>query len=210
MKNNVQIRQETREILRGKWLAGVVITLVYFLIVGLLSAIQRTSEEPSVFGSLFYLLALVVIAFPLQVGFSMIWLRLVRTGEHPEIKTLFAAFSRRYHRSAMGTLLLMNIYTFLWTLLLIIPGIIKSLEYAMTPYIIADEPELGCNEAIEKSMAMMRGHRWQLFKMILGMCGWLLLGLLTFGIAWLWIESYYMTALAKFYTELKGETAEEA
>ncbi len=208
MKNNVQIRQESREILRGKWLAGVLITLVYFLIVGLLSAFQAPSENPSTAGSLLYFVALVVIAFPLQVGYSMVWLRLVRTGEHPEIETLFAAFNRRYHRSAMGTLLLMGIYNFLWTLLLIIPGIIKSLEYAMTPFIIADEPELGCNEAIEKSMAMMRGHRWQLFKMILGMIGWLILGLLTFGIAWLWIESFYMTALAKFYTERKAEIGE--
>lgn len=208
MKNNVQIRQESREILRGKWLAGVLITLVYFLIVGLLSAFQRSSENPSMFDSLLYFVVLVVIAFPMQVGYSMVWLRLVRTGEHPEIKTLFAAFNRRYHRSAMGTLLLMNIYNLLWTLLLIIPGIIKSLEYAMTPFIIADEPELGCNEAIEKSMAMMRGHRWQLFKMILGIIGWLILGLLTLGIAWLWIESFYMTALAKFYTERKAEMGE--
>lgn len=185
--------------------AGAVITLVFGILYGLISAFSVLNTDDEVIFSLLSLLTAIVIGYPLMVGYTMVWLNVVRNNTHPEIKDLFGAFNRRYHRSAMGTLLLMNIYTFLWTLLLIVPGIIKSLEYAMTPFIIADEPELGCNEAIEKSMAMMRGHRWQLFKMYLGMIGWMILSVFTCYIAWLWIVPYYQTAFAQFYRELKGE-----
>lgn len=195
----------TREAIRGKWLAGAVITLVFGILYGLISAFSVLNTDDEVIFSLLSLLTAIVIGYPLMVGYTMVWLNVVRNNTHPEIKDLFGAFNRRYHRSAMGTLLLMNIYTFLWTLLLIVPGIIKSLEYAMTPFIIADEPELGCNEAIEKSMAMMRGHRWQLFKMYLGMIVWMILGVFTCYIAWLWVVPYYQTAFAQFYRELKGE-----
>lgn len=205
MKHNVQIRQETREILRGKWLAGVAITLIFGILMLLTYAFSVFNLNDEVIFSLLTILTAIVIGYPLQLGFTMVWLKVARHNSHPEAKDLFGAFNRRYHRSAMGTLLLMQIYTMLWTLLLIVPGIIKSIEYAMTPFIIADEPELGCNEAIEKSMAMMQGHRWQLFKMYLGMIGWMILGVFTCYIAWLWIIPYYQTAYAKFYLALKEE-----
>lgn len=205
MKHNVQIRQEAREILRGKWLAGVAITLIFGILMLLTGAFSVFNLNDEVIFSLLTILTAIVIGYPLQLGFTMVWLKVARHNSHPEVKDLFGAFNRRYHRSAMGTLLLMQIYTVLWTLLLIVPGVIKSIEYAMTPFIIADEPELGCNEAIEKSMAMMRGHRWQLFKMYLGMIGWMILGVFTCYIAWLWIIPYYQTAYAKFYLALKEE-----
>ena len=213
MKNNVMIRQETRELMRGKWLKGAMIALIYMAVAALITYVTSGNPDESdpskwLLSLATQLLASIVILYPLQVGFAMAWLKLARTGNGPELKPLFGGFTRRYHKSAMGTLLLQNIYIVLWTLLLIVPGIIKSIEYAMTPFIVADEPELGCNEAIEKSMAMMRGHRWQLFKMYLGMIGWMILGVFTCYIAWLWIVPYYQMVFAKFYLELKGESAE--
>lgn len=205
MKTNVQIRQLTRETIRGKWLAGAVITLLFGVLYGLISAFSVLNTDDEVIFSLLTILVAIVFGYPLTLGYAMVWLNVARNNTHPEIKDLFGAFSSRYHRSAMGTLLLQNIYTFLWTLLLVVPGIIKSMEYAMTPFVIADEPELGCNEAIEKSMQLMRGHRWQLFKMYLGMIGWMILGVFTCYIAWFWIAPYYQIAFAQFYRELKGE-----
>ena len=61
----------------------------------------------------------------------------------------------------------MSIYTFLWSLLLIIPGVIKGLSYSMTPFILTDKPELSANEAIELSMKMMDGHKMDLFVLLL-------------------------------------------
>lgn len=120
-------------------------------------------------------------------------------------RRLFCAFNNTYYWKAIGTGLLSGIYTFLWTLLLIVPGIIKGLSYAMALYIVSDNPEIGCDEAIERSMAMMRGHKMRLFLMQLGMIGWSLLSLLTLGIAMLWIVPYYQTVFANFYLEIKAE-----
>ncbi|MBR5464306.1 MAG: DUF975 family protein [Alistipes sp.] len=208
MKQNSTIRQEVLAAMRGKWLNGIAVLVIYLLLMVIISVFLRvdTAEFNS---SRFFLvqftsiLVSIAIGFPLQLGFYKTFLTAVRTDNKPQVKELFSGLTRRYHRSAMGTLLLMNIYTLLWTLLLIVPGIIKSIEYAMTYYVIADEPELGCNEAIEKSMRLMKGHRWQFFKMWLGMFGWLLLGAITLGVAYLWIIPYYQAVFAKFYEEVK-------
>lgn len=93
----------------------------------------------------------------------------------------------------------------LWTLLLIVPGIIKGLSYSMAPYILLDNPELTPMEAINKSQEMMRGHKMDLFLMQLGFVGWILLSFLTLGIALFWVGAYYDTVFAKFYMELKEE-----
>lgn len=229
MKSNVMIRPETRELMRGKWLKGAMIALIYMAVAGLITYVTGGDPDESDPNKLLLclatqLLASIVILFPLQVGFAMVWLKLARTGGGPELKPLFGGFSRRYHKSAMGTLLLMQIYTVLWTLLLIVPGIIKSIEYAMTPFIVADEPELGCNEAIEKSMAMMRGKRWQFFKIILGMIGWILLAVIPCAAFSVYVSEalsiplllvvisalllpYYQTVFTKFYLAAKEEEA---
>lgn len=230
MKNNVMIRQETRELMRGKWLKGAMIALIYMAVAALITYVTSGNPEESdpnkwLLSLATQLLASIVILYPLQVGFAMVWLKLARTGSGPELKPLFGGFTRRYHKSAMGTLLLMQIYTVLWTLLLIVPGIIKSIEYAMTPFIVADEPELGCNEAIEKSMAMMRGKRWQFFKIILGMIVWMLVGVIPCVLLGTYVDEAlaipvcliviclvllpnYQTVFAKFYLDLKGESAQ--
>lgn len=229
MKHNVQIRQEARELMRGKWLKGAMIALIYMAVAALITYVTSGNPDESDLNKLLLslatqLLASIVILYPLQVGFAMVWLKLARTGNGPELKPLLGGFTRRYHKSAMGTLLLMQIYTVLWTLLLIVPGIIKSIEYAMTPFIVADEPELGCNEAIEKSMAMMRGKRWQFFKIILGMIGWIILAVIPCAVLGVYVHEalalplllvvicalllpYYQTVFAKFYLTVKEEEA---
>ena len=223
------IRQETRELMRGKWLKGAMIALIYMAVAALITYVTSGNPDESdpsqwLLSLATQLLASIVILYPLQVGFAMVWLKLARTGSGPELKPLLGGFTRRYHKSAMGTLLLMQIYTVLWTLLLIVPGIIKSIEYAMTPFIVADEPELGCNEAIEKSMAMMRGKRWQFFKIILGMIGWIIIAVIPCVVLGVYVSEalafplllvvictllfpYYQAVFAKFYLTVKEEEA---
>ena len=210
MKHNSLIRQETLAAMRGKWLNGAAVLVIYVLLMMILSVVMRVDLgdfqiSQFILVQVTSMLVAVVVGYPLQLGFYKTFLTAMRTNSKPRVKELFSGLTRRYHKSAMGTILLMQIYTVLWTLLLIVPGIIKSIEYAMTPFIVADEPELGCNEAIEKSMRLMEGHRWQLFKMWLGMIGWLLLGAITLGLAYLWIIPYYQAVFAKFYLELKEQ-----
>lgn len=129
-------------------------------------------------------LLLIFVYLPINFGLLRTFLAFARDKRPLTIEGLFCAFNNTYYWKAIGTGLLSGIYTFLWTLLLIVPGIIKGLSYAMALYIVSDNPEIGCDEAIERSMAMMRGHKMRLFLMQLGMIGWSLLSLLTLGIAY--------------------------
>ena len=97
------------------------------------------------------------------------------------------------------------LFTFLWALLLIVPGIIKSFSYAMTPFILIDNPELTANEAIDRSRAMMRGHKFDLFWLLLSFIGWFILCMLTLGIGFFWLIPYTYTSVAGFYKDVKAE-----
>ena len=102
-------------------------------------------------------------------------------------------------------MLLMGVYVFLWTLLLIVPGVVKALSYAMTPFILNDKPELSANETIELSMEMMEGRKMDLFLLYLGFLGWALLCILTLCIGFLWLEPYVYAATAAFYEDVKAD-----
>ncbi|MDA3931506.1 MAG: DUF975 family protein, partial [Tenericutes bacterium] len=101
------------------------------------------------------------------------------------------------------TYILRSIFVFLWTLLLIIPGIIKSFSYAMTFYILADNPDLEPTEAIRQSQEMMSGNKWRLFKLYFSFIGWYILAALTFGIGYIFLEPYVQMSVANFYEDLK-------
>lgn len=101
--------------------------------------------------------------------------------------------------------LLRGIYTVLWSLLLIVPGIIKALSYAMTYYVLEDYPELSVNKSIELSMAMMKGRKYDLFYLYLSLIGWFLLSLLTLGIGLLWFYPYAQACQHAFYQDVKHD-----
>ena len=103
------------------------------------------------------------------------------------------------------TKFLQQLYTALWSLLLIVPGIIKGYSYAMTDYILKEEPEMKNNAAIEKSMAMMEGNKMKLFMLDLSFIGWALLCFLTLGIGFLFLIPYVQSAHAAFYEDLKAQ-----
>ena len=115
------------------------------------------------------------------------------------------AFDTLNFKGIISTMLLRDIYTFLWTLLLIIPGIIKSYAYRMTPYILADNPNLGADNAITLSRKMMDGNKFELFILELSFLGWYLLGLLAFGIGILFVNPYYNATEAQLYLVLRDK-----
>ncbi|ARO57692.1 Integral membrane protein [Bacillus cereus] len=105
--------------------------------------------------------------------------------------------------------LLVNLYLFLWTLLFIIPGIIKSFSYAMTYFIINDHPEYSLNQAITESRRMMDGHKMEYFILCLSFIGWFILSCITLGIGFLWLIPYFYTTSAAFYEEIAEEYYEK-
>lgn len=120
----------------------------------------------------------------------------------------FAQLFSEFHRLGAGIAmqLLRAIYTFLWMLLFVFPGIYAAYGYAMTPYILAENPEMSANEAITKSKELMNGNRWRLFCLEISFIGWsLLCVLLTLGIGVFWLKPYMEARFAAFYREISAE-----
>ncbi|MHA7966899.1 DUF975 family protein [Paenibacillus sp. CAU 1782] len=102
-----------------------------------------------------------------------------------------------------------GLLTFLWTLLFIIPGIIKSYAYSMVPFILADNPNIGYRRAVELSNEMTRGHKFRMFVLSLSFIGWILLGILAFGIGVLFVLPYINATNAQLYLVLRQNAVEK-
>lgn len=146
----------------------------------------------------------IILIGPLLFGLSSYMLKLTRKQKY-ETMDLLDGFKKCFESSLVANILT-SIFTFLWTLLFIIPGIVKSISYAMVPYILVDDPTLDAQKAIKKSEEMMMGHKMEYFKMILGFLGWIILSILTFGILYLlYVGPYIQTAKTYFYQEVSGK-----
>ena len=126
------------------------------------------------------------------------------TDSKPSFKDAFSGFKVKYGRN-VGTILLVGIKVFLWSILFVIPGIIKTYEYAIIPYILADDPEISSKDAFKKAKQMMNGNKWRLFKLEFSFIGWFILCVLTFGLGTFFLLPYINAANAEFYVELKNK-----
>ena len=201
MKTNPELRKEAKAFMAGNWKSAVIITLVNFLII---TALELLNIGDSIVMKIIYVAGLIAVLLPLNYGYLMTFLRFSR-GENLALENLFAMFKGDYYKKSIVLGLLVGVYTLLWTLLLIVPGFIKALSYALAPYIMIDNPELSAEEAICKSMKMMDGHKMDLFLIQLGFMGLGLLSILLLGIPFLWLMPYYQVVYAKFYEEIKNE-----
>ena len=122
-------------------------------------------------------------------------------GKDPDVKDTFSGFDDFW--SAFKVTLLVGLYTFLWSLLFYIPGIIKGISYSMSMYILAENKGKSARECIEESKAMTEGHKMELFVLGLSFIGWMLLGMITCGIAYIWILPYMQATYANAYNLLK-------
>lgn len=203
MKTLSVYRAEACMALRGSWFGAALLFFVATLIGGLFNvglticfgSDAVMSNATSLVGSLLFV--------PIAYGVCFAFLGQARQREM-QIGDLFCGYNKR----VWSTMILWYVYLILWTLLLIIPGIIKSYSYSMTCYIMADDPDISGNAAIEKSMAMMSGHKWRLFLLDLTFIGWYILGVLCFFVGVFWAEAYRQQARVMFYETLKQEENE--
>ncbi len=194
---NEHLMAKAREHLTGKWGFGALVTLLYILVSGVPSGIPKI-------GGLIGL----IINGPISLGLAILFLSLVRSGE-AKLDQIFEGFSR--FKVALVTYLLMVLYIVLWSLLLIVPGIIAALSYAMTFFILADEKDVTASDALAKSKRIMDGHKWKLFYLGCRFIGWALLCVLTLGIGFLWLFPYMYTSMTLFYEDIKQQgPAEQA
>lgn len=193
MKSSSAYREAAWNSLSGNWGSAAVLTLVYFLITSVASSIDVKAGG----------LIIILLTAPMIYSYEIIFLDNLRSGKAFDVQSLFEGYND--YLRITGTYLLMCVYICLWTLLLVIPGIIKSVAYSQTLFILRDEPTLKYNGAIERSMAMMEGHKMDFFLLILSFIGWYILGIVSLGIGFLWINPYITRALVIFYEDLKSE-----
>jgi len=150
-------------------------------------------------GALFYLALSLFLGSVIGLGYAKFHLNLI-DGQNAEYANLFSYFS--HWKNAVDARFMKGLYIFLWSLLLIIPGIVASYSYAMVEFLQAEDPSLSGQEALAKSTELMRGNRWRLFCMEFSFIGWQLLSALVWGIGELWINPYMGSAKAAFYREI--------
>lgn len=194
MVENYVLRQKARKqlgdgIFKTPWLLMLVVCLIY-------SAITSVGGAIPTVGSI----AVLILTGPLNWGLVYTTLACAR-GEKWGVESLFEKFGDNFgNKIALG--IVQAIFIILWTLLFIIPGLVKMYAYSMSWYIYKDHPELGATECITASRQMMDGYKMQLFLLDLSFIGWYLLGALCFGVGVLFVVPYHEVARANFYQEL--------
>ena len=180
MFNRKQIKANAKAAMKGH--LGLAILVI--LVIGLLLCVASAT-----------LIGAILLAF--------FFMKLYRQ-ENVSLNDSFGGFSNFSNNMVAG--ILVPIFTFLWSLLFFIPGIVKSFSYAMTFYILNDHPEYSATQAITESRKMMHGHKGELFVLYLSFLGWDLLSLLTLGILEIvYVAPYKAAAIAGFYDAIKGE-----
>lgn len=225
MWNRCQLKENAKAVLRVSYWKAFLVSFILVLVSnnGIASFNYNQSDFESLspgidwflslpvvtmlFGMLFsltiasFLISIFVVG-PLEVGAQHYFLE--STQMRFRLENITRGFTGGRYRNVVTTMLLRNIYIFLWSLLLLIPGIIKSYSYAMVPFLLAENPSIPPSRAIEMSMYMTDGHKWRMFVLTLSFFGWFLVGILALGIGVLFVCPYYDTTQAELYVALRA------
>lgn len=217
MKENKEYKNEALAALKGRWAPSVLAVLAYMAVLAVFIApyeikAMQLSYDPTNLQLAadmmkWYpvcILGCIFVSFPLLVGLVNGFKSLFTDGDDKVLSNEFKIGFGNYWHHVWG-MFLNRFFVFLWSLLLFVPGIIKTLSYAMTNYILVDKPELSANEAINLSKDMMYGHKFDLFYLYLSFAGWFILCLFTLGIGFLWLYPYAQAAQVSFYLDVKED-----
>lgn len=194
MSSSKELRAKARTALSGNifsrnWLMALVIVLIHTFALRII--------DLAVLG----IGSLLLCSF-FTFGYAAVFLPILRgQQEKVEIKDYFKGFDNFGGLVVLS--LMTNLFVFLWSLLFLIPGIVKSYSYAMAPYIKYDHPEYGWKRCLDESKAMMKGYKWKLFCLELSFIGWNIVGMLCFMVGIYWVTPYSHAAHVAFYDELK-------
>lgn len=224
------LRSRAREHLQGNWGVSIGIAVVASLLGGLITGISFLPELETVipiehlpaiqkfsdwwnqglhigsvtlnFRSSIFGFAAFLIGGVLQIGYADFLLK-QHDGKETSFNDLFSKFD--YFGTGFAQKFLRELYVLLWSLLFIIPGIIKGYSYAMTPFILAEHPNLTASQAIDLSKDLMDGHKGELFVLDLSFIGWVILAALTLNLGHIALNPYRNAAYAAFYRQLQAE-----
>ncbi|MDR1227312.1 MAG: DUF975 family protein [Prevotellaceae bacterium] len=195
--SNKNLMTQAREALSGRWGLAVGTYFVYGLILVVISSIPIVGFLTSL-----------LVGGAFSLGVATFSLAFARREENAKLEMIFSGFDS--FGKALGLYLLIAIFTLLWTLLLIIPGIIAAISYSQAFFIMSEDGSVKAIDAINKSQKMMYGYKWKYFCLGCRFIGWFFLGILSCGIGFLWIAPYLHISVAKFYEDVKANYVELA
>ncbi len=190
--NRAELKAAAKSQISGKIGILFLITLIIGLIAGIAGAILSLIPLGSI------ALSIITPAFTLSI--IRVYINVVK-GEYPKASDAFCGFDDFW--SAFKVNFLVGLFTFLWSLLFVIPGIIKTFSYSMSTYILAENKGKPALECINESKAMTEGHKMDLFVLELSFLGWALLCVITLGIAGIWVVPYMNATYVNAYNSLK-------
>ncbi|WP_163102789.1 DUF975 family protein [Peribacillus alkalitolerans] len=207
-----EIKHEAKVALSGKWGLAILPELYLFLLNFIPTKIfeiyytggfsKWVDHEGVPLPTTIFGMALSFLLVPVTVSTSWLYLGISRY-EKPRILEIFLIYKEiKIAIKFIFTSIVITVFTLLWSILLIIPGIIRALSYSQTFFLLKDHPEYSVLEAINESKIRMKGFKTKLFLLNLSFIGWGILCIFTLGIGILWLAPYISTSLATFYNEL--------
>lgn len=191
--------------MKGQWVNAIVILILSGVLTGAVGFLGSLLLGP------FSFLLTMIVNGPVTLGTVIYYLKVSRE-EPAEIGDLFQGFKN--FAGAFVLIFLQGMFITLWSLLFVIPGIMKSYSYSMAFYILSDNPGISARDALKRSKEMMKGHRMELFVLQLSFIGWILLSMVTCGIGSFYAIPYINETVAFFYRNLadgkvQGETLQK-
>lgn len=214
-----ELKDNAKQSLRGNWGWAIIVFLITAISFGIFTGAGHWLDETYINydgTNIFYQFASPIGSILLWIGsfiglsrnIAFLELRDDQKEEKPYMAA-FSVFTENRFGPELINFVLVSIFTFLWTWLLIIPGIIKAYSYSMTPYIVKDMvasgKQVSATDGINASKELMKGHKMALFIFDLSFLGWNILAAITCGIGYLWVTPYYQTAKANFYRRIAGD-----
>lgn len=193
MFNRIEFKERAKAqlgggIFTGNWLFAVIVVLLSGAIIGAVS---------------FTGIGALLVTGPIAYGLAYLFLKQARDGQQMDLGSLFKGFTDDFGGNFLLALL-EGIFVFLWSMLFVIPGIVKAYSYSMIYFIKVDHPDFDWRRCFEESKRITRGHKWDLFVMDLSFLGWAIVGSMCFGVGTLWVEAYMTAAKAQAYEAIKN------
>ena len=191
-----QIKEKAKAQLGGTifgntWLIAVVVVVIQVALSQLVNVIPGVGQ-----------IAALLISGPVAYGVSAMFLKQTRTGQTMDIVDIFNGFKDDFSNTFLIGLMTF-IFTLLWSLLFVIPGIVKSYAYSMAMYIKVDNPDYDWKKCMDESQRMMSGHKGELFVLDLSFIGWMIVGSFCLGVGAFWVTAYIEASHAQFYENLR-------
>lgn len=194
--NNKDFKKAAKEQIKGQILMLFAITLIISAIYSVVSVIPVVGQ-----------IGIFFVAGALNISLYKIYLNLTK-GQSPQLEDIKIGLDQWKE----GTILFffMGLFTFLWSLLFLIPGIIKMFAYSQATYILAENPGMSGRQALKESIILMKGHKMEFFLLSLSFIWWNLLAACTCGLLYIWLAPYMSATFANYYNYLKGDVVSAA